>query len=497
MKWLLALALLASPAAGSAQHIVIVDRGTGRAASLLDSVTSRPYATLTGSGNLVLPRDSTVTTSIVVVGRPTYLASVVHGDVVVIGGDLYLRPGAEISGRAISIGGLVMQTSLGHVAGGTESLRDDSIRVDRSSTTGDVALSMQSERADDELAVPMFQLAGIYGLKMPGYDRVDGLSLPVGVELALGPVFVAPTATYRSRLGKIDPSLAIRVGADTGTRFEAVAARDTRTNERWISYVVLNSLKSIAFGTDTRNYFRSDIAQARMIAHLGGERASVEPYVGGRFENVSPILSTGDVFTFMERSDSLKIRRPNPLVDPGHIASALIGIAYASLPATAPVTSRLSLGVERSLSTPAGTHGFTQFTADGAVSFLTFGLQHLEVRGHAVATQGDSVPRARYAYLGGSGTLGLADLLQYGGTDLVFVESRYFIPVPSIVLPFAGSPVFELIHRIGSAGIGSVGPLQQEVGAGIILGPLSLEAVFSASGQHRTDVGVSVTIPGF
>jgi hypothetical protein len=161
------------------------------------------------------------------------------------------------------------------------------------------------------------------------------------------------------------------------------------------------------------------------------------------------------------------------------------------------VSSRLFVEVEQAFATPSGTRHFTQFTADGRVEFPTFGLQRLRVRGHAVGTVGDSVPRSRYVYLGGSRTLGLSDLLQYGGTDLVFVESRYLVPFERILLPVVGAPVFSLIHRIGGAGVGSLGTLLQEVGVGVSVGPIDFEVITGASGQHRSDFGVGVSLPAF
>lgn len=505
MRTIVLAALLALPVAAGAQRVTVRERGTGDAAALIDSVTAAPHTVVRGTGPLVLPRDSTVTTSLLVLGRPTYVASRVRGDVVVVGGDLFLRPGADISGRAVAIGGTVAETTLGHVGGGVRSLRDETFTITPDEATGGYALSAESLRlgGSDEAAPRMFRLAGIYGLKLPSYDRVDGLSLPLGVQLALAGerILIEPTVTYRSRLGAWDPGVALRIGGPDSTRFEGRVARDTRSNDRWIAGDLVNSLKTFAFGTDARNYFRSDVAEGRVFLRLGGEQTLVEPYAGVRVERVSPVTSTGDVFTLWERDDPDKVKRPNPSVEQGTLGSALVGVRYGSLAADAPVSTRLALELEQGITTPVGTSRFTQLTADGSVAFPTFSTQRLSVRGHAVASLGDSVPRSRYAYLGGSRTLGLASLLQYGGDRLVFVESRYSIPVAALVLPVIGSPTVSLIHRIGGAGVGTLGPLQQEVGAGIGVGAMgagiALEFITGASGQHRSDLGFSVSLPSF
>jgi hypothetical protein len=184
--------------------------------------------------------------------------------------------------------------------------------------------------------------------------------------------------------------------------------------------------------------------------------------------------------------------RPNPLVEAGTIGSGLIGAQlYDTLGL---VASRVRAEVEQSFSTVPGTGGFTQFTLDGRVNFPTFGAQSIRIRAHGVGTVGDSVARARYAYLGGSGTLPVVDLLELGGTQLLFVESRYIIPLPGIALPLVGSPVLTLRHIMGSAGVGSLPSLEQEIGAGIGLSALRLDYTIDAGGNrgHKFGVGISL-----
>jgi hypothetical protein len=161
------------------------------------------------------------------------------------------------------------------------------------------------------------------------------------------------------------------------------------------------------------------------------------------------------------------------------------------------VTSIAGVEAEQAFSTPAGTKKFLQLTFDGAVEFPTFGLQRLRFRAHAVGTVGDSVPRARFHYLGGSGTLALPEMLELGGDQLVFVESRYSIPIERVVLPVVGPPTVILRHFVGGAGVGSLGSLQQEVGLTLALGPLELEATTGASGRHGTKLGIGLVMPKF
>jgi hypothetical protein len=67
------LGALFAPAVLGAQEVVLREPGPERVASIVRSVAAQPHALRAGSGALVLPRDSVVSTSLLVLGRSTYL----------------------------------------------------------------------------------------------------------------------------------------------------------------------------------------------------------------------------------------------------------------------------------------------------------------------------------------------------------------------------------------------------------------------------------------
>jgi hypothetical protein len=486
------LALILVPMSVRAQEVVVREPGPGPAAEIVRRVVAGPHVVRAGDGPLELPRDSTITTSLLVLGRPTYLASRVQGDVVVIGADLFLRPGVDVTGRAVAIGGTVAATTLGRVAGGVESRRDETFVVHRSDNGAGYSLDYWTDRADER--EPMFSLTGISGVQIPTYDRVDGLSLGVGAMLQLREhaVEIEPGVTYRSRLGVVDPSLILRVNPLGALRLVARAARDTRTNDDWIYGDLINSALTFFAGADTRNYFRSNLGEARVVWGVERESYKLQPFVGGRFERVSPITAAGNVWSVTGRKSDEKMRRPNPLVEPGHLSSVLVGVDYESQAGV--VNSRLSVLAEPSLKVPATTAKFIQLTLDGAIDFPTFGTQRLHVKAHGVATHGDSVPMARYAYLGGSGTLRTLELLEQGGSALLYVENRYTIPLDFIVLPLGISPVLTLRDAFGAAGVGSLPGLQHEVGVGIGVSALRFDVTRGVAGRKHTELGIGISL---
>jgi hypothetical protein len=179
-------------------------------------------------------------------------------------------------------------------------------------------------------------------------------------------------------------------------------------------------------------------------------------------------------------------------VERGDIGSGLVGASVAY--SVGPVRARLAAEGERSFQTPSGTSSFMQLTLDGTIEFPTFRDQRLRIDAHGVATMADSTPRARYAYLGRAGTLPLLDLLEQGGDRLLFVESRYEIPVAALVLPVVGSPTLHLRHLMGAAGVRSLPALEQELGVGVGIRMLRFEATFDAAGERDPRYGVVVTI---
>lgn len=481
---------LVAPLSLGAQQVVVRDAGPAPASEILEHVLATPHIVRVGSERFVLSRDSVVTSSLLVLGRPTYLAGRVDGDVVVIGADLFLRPGADVRGRAVAVGGTVAKTTLGTASGGTLSLRDETYDITRE----DSGYALRHRDLHGADLAPVVSLAGIQGLLMPTYERVDGLSLPVGVSVASpgGLANFEATATYRSRLGTVDPGATLLVTPSSRVRLEVTGGRTTRTNDDWIYSDPVNSLTSFFVGIDTRNYFRSVGAEARLIATVDRPSLLLEPYIGGRFERITPITATGDVWSMFEHDDTLRMARVNPLVEPGHLTSALAGARWELF--VNDITGQGYLRAEQSFDAPAGASNFLQFTLHGSIQFPTFRTQSLKVKIHGVTSVGDAIPMSRFAWLGGSGTLATMDLLEQGGSTLLFVESRYQIPIEAIQLPVIGAPVLSIRDAFGSAGMGALPDLQHEIGVGIGVSALHLDVNTAVAGRKRTKVSLGISL---
>ena len=440
-------------------------------------------------------RSQGIDSSVIVLGHDAYVAGHVGGDLLVIGGDLYLRPGARVTGRAIAVGGGVYPSTLA-LTGEQLSYRDFTYDVARSADG--YALDY---RALYVTRSPPLTWPGVYGLRMPAYDRSDGLSMPIAplFTAAQGAVRVEPRLTWRSNLGRIDPSVDLEQDIGAANSLHAFVGRSTYSNDAWIWSNLVNSLETFVLGHDTRNYFRATRAEATFAHRIDAATATFLPYVGGRFEHASAVgprpNATSGVWSFRGRDDVDDMLRPNLPIAHADYMSLLGGVQAHGQSQGVQWTARLDLELAngaRGVGADTLATGFGQGTFDGRVTFPTFGRQSLRVDGHAVASVG-STPFQRFAFIGGSGTIPTMTLLSEGGDQLVFVDSRYSIPVSFVTLPLAGSPTLVIRHVIGGAGVGKLPRLEQAVGLRAYLSLLYAEAMVDPV-THHAHMGVGLSL---
>jgi hypothetical protein len=487
-----ALFTLASAAAGAQDaprtNVVLRTPGRGRPGQILREALARPFELIAPDSVAHLPRDSTFDRTVLVLGGDATVASTVHGDVIVVDGDLFLHPGAAIDGRAVAIGGGVYPSSLARVGLGTESFRDVTFDV-----TGAPGQRLYLDwRVISPVAIETLTFPIIFGFRLPTYTRVDGLGLPWGPRIMLdtGRIVIDPVLTYRSDLGEVDPSLRARLAIGRLTSLEVRAMRGTFTNDAWIQSDIANLIGTLGTGHDYRNYWRADRGEA--LVQRRWERAStmLAFEIGARTERAWSVAAGGPWSVFGRDDVEEGMLRPNPPVRHGRITSALAGARFDW--DREAVTFSSTLLTESWLHAPEDLR-FTQSTFDARVGFPTFRTHTFSFEAHALHTFGDRAPAQRFAYLGGSGTLPTFDILEFGGDQLLFFESRYAIPIERIRLPVLGSPVIMLRHMIGMAGVDSLAPFEQNLSLRVRVGPIRVDwAIEPVSRDTKLSAGLSL-----
>jgi hypothetical protein len=489
----LALGAARAGAQGRAPVVRVLDAGAEAEGRLLRAALDGPHVVRRAVGaGARQPRDSSFATTVIVVGGTATVASRVQGDVIVVGGDLFLHPGAAIEGRAVAIGGCVYNSTLATVRGERVCFREGSFAV-TVAEDGSLDLRYQPTGAGRVrgIAFPSF-----YGFRTPAYDRVNGLSLAWGpaVQFDDGRYVLDPRATYRSDLGAVDPSIAARVALGRAFTLEADAARGTFSNDRWIRSDVVNAVSTFGLGTDTRNYYRADRAEGRLVRTIDAAPGPVSLYGGVRSERASRVgpdsSSVSAPYSVFNRRDRVQgMLRANPQTPAGRITSAVVGAASEFT--TGDLVATTSLAVESPFDAPGGGR-WLQVTADAQTAFAGFRAHRVEAGAHVVLTRGDPTPPQRYAYLGGPGTLQTEDLLAFGGDALLFVDGVYLVPLTRVRIPVVGSPSVGVRYAAGSAGVRELPKFMQNVGVRVALGLARVDVIVNpATGEANVGVGVT------
>ena len=462
------------------------------AEQIVEQTLSHRYIVRHEQYNTRLFRDSVFDTTVVVLNSDATVASTVHGDVVVINGDLFLQPGAKIDGRAVAIGGGVYDSQQAKVGGEKLSFRDVHFDTARTSTAVELVYRLPPPPRD---TIPTIALPGLFGLRMPLYDRVDGLSLPWGPRITIADkrLVIDPTLTYRSNLGAYDPAVSVRADLRRGWTATAFGGRTTLSNDRWIQSDLGNTISTFGVGSDYRNYWRSTRFEGRLAHEWLFPDGDLQLSGGARTEDDWSVRAGGP-WSFFNRNDSLHMRRPNPGVERGRLSSALLG-ARGSWEREH-VALALGADAEVVVDAPGGEH-FTQTTIFARAAFPTFvtklGTQTFVFHTHMVLTAGDTAPPQRFAYIGGSGTLPTFDILSRGGDQMVFLEGLYNFPIETFHVPYLGTPIITVREMLGSTGVGSLGRFDSNIGVRLTLGLFSGEIfVNPANGDHSFSLGLSL-----
>jgi len=444
---LLLLALL--PLQLEAQTPRVVFRGRGEPAldARLRQLLRDPGRQLWTADTLIA-RSDTVRAPLLIVGATVRLEGVILSDVTAVGADLFVRPTARVLGNVLNIGGGWYASDLATISGHLDDRPNAPYAVEHT----DVGLIIRGTRHPRVLA--------LYPVT-PGYDRVDGLSPAVGARLLLPTAGrLEPTlsvwGSYRTDRGQLDGG-ASALFARGRTAFEAGAERTTLTNEEWIRGRLQNALSYLWDGNDIRDYYEAERIWVELRRGLERGVRSTDIWVRGQVEDARS-LRADDPWTLFQ-PDSL---RPNRTVEDGRVSSLSGGATVSWRRPT--FASTVAGAAEFALDALGSDFTFAAYHVDLDWAMLALADHTLEIEAHAqgplpFTNEGCDcegiahwIPRQRWSQVGGSGTLPTFGDAAFQGDRVVFIESRYGIPLgPRLRLPFLGMPTLELLHATGMA----------------------------------------------
>ncbi len=442
------LLLLALAAPLRAQEVRLEGRGDSRAVRLAREVLAAGNY-LRMDRDTVLPPDFRRAGDLVVVDADVRLEGTVEGRIAVLGGVLYIRPGARVGGTIANVGGEVYPSGLATVGEIVEDSLPRQVAVAFDTAGAGTAATVTLVPPPGE--GPRLALPGIGGLRLPSYDRVNGFTLTAGPAFLFtgreGGPRVDGWVSYHTARGDFGGGVSARTPLGAGIRAEARAERGWQTNERWHRGDLVNTLASLSIGSDQRDYYDSDRATLTLT------RVHEEPLIAGEYA-FEPRLSAG---AFRDRALEARdpwslfgdLDRPNLPVSEVSWTSAALGAAFRWQGGTTSFAGDAQ--VEQALPF-AGDFDFTQWTVDGLWTMQALHRHAITVRFRGMGTWGgEPALRQRWSFLGGPSTLPTLETAELRGDRLAYVRSGYGIPIPRVVLPVLGFPTVQLTHVTGTA----------------------------------------------
>lgn len=391
------------------------------------------------SGDTVLASDDTLPGDVLVLGATLRSSGHLGGDVFVVAGDLFLRPGGTVAGEVVALSGGYYASSLARVGGAVTYHPNLLLRVVPREGGWEI-FHVREER-------PAVDLHGLSGLHAPAYRRVDGWTFGWGGTVRATGVAGQPSLDGAVRFHtegteQLEGSLRAAVHPAGQLRISLLAERRTLTRDGWIRGDLSNTASYLLGFGDFRNYYRA-------------ERAVLEVASTAR-QGWAPALSIG-----WEEARSLEARplsvlfeddedvRPNPPIDAGRITSLTAEMAYRDRYPGGRFVSRA--GLEVADSTVAGDFSFLLAEARLTWRRRVLGSHRIEVLGLGRWDLDGDLPRQRWSAVGGTGSLPALETLTLRGPRLAFASATWLVPVEPLRLPVLGSPRVFLRNALGTA----------------------------------------------
>jgi hypothetical protein len=469
---LLLAILAATPSASEAQEVEFTPRADRPIERRLDGFLERSNYRLLVS-DTVLRSDAPPDRSLLVLDAAVRVATIVPGDVYVVDGDLFLRPGARIEGDVVVLGGGYYASELAEVSGDIVYLPNDLYTVMRTDGGWRIYPVKEEPKA--------VELHGLYGFGFPYYQRVDALTLRWGATLRATGWAWQPSLEAELRFlteqGEFQGTVKQYWYPSGSFQFGLEAERVTRTNEDWIRGDISNSLSYFFLGDDFRNYYGAD-----RIAFVmrGSENASWLPLLSFQWEEASSKEAQKQFVLFGGDEPD-----PNPAVEDGETYSLIAGLGFQARGAD----HRFKGSVRAEIADSSMAGDFSFILGEASLYWLTpgFGSHELEFFGLARGDLSGELPRQRWSAFGGRATLPTFDILSFRGPRLVYGQASYLIPISALRVAMIGPPKVLLRAVAGSAwGAGESADFETNLIAGIRWSVLEAGVAIDPGGSDPT-----------
>lgn len=471
LPWVAAWLVGAGPAAAQEVEFRPGSGGLPAADALVRRVLARgEYRVI--SADRVLAASEAIEGDVIVLGATLRVEGRIGGDLVGVQSDIFARPGGAVEGTVVVLGGGFYGSTLARLGDRPVSASGYAYTFDRR-RDGRYVIAAPGGRA-------RLRLAGLYGLLTPGYDRVNALTVPLGLDFERGGIAALPNAEVRFRVRTarelFDGGLTLRWRSGPHEIFVA-GGRTVRTNDDWINGNLESSIYSFIGAIDTRNYYDADFVDIGL--RLGfGSRGAWRAGVDLGWERGRPLANQDPFSLFDARGGGFQPNLPALAADAaslrlsGAVETAELGDAGL----------RLDAEVELADASLAGDLTFALAGGGARLRIPTRAGQTLMVEGRVQFPLSDEAPPQRWRGLGGWGSLPTLVPTGQAGDHLWWAATTYRIPLTRR-LRRVGAPLLWVQYAGGNAWTATARPRTvHDIGLGVTLGPLAL-AVYTAPGD--------------
>jgi hypothetical protein len=385
-------------------------------------------ATISFDGDKTIDESETIKADVVLKGGDLKVYGTVDGDVLVVGGTLYVKAGGRITGNARAINGDIIKDDDGWIGGYIDKRNTSTAgyRPDRGRFTR-FGHRLDAEWVDELTNIDNF----IYR-----FNRVEGHFFGLGSEkkyywdgsrryTAYGSVgWGAKSHRWRYNLGLVR-QFALPNNNPSGGEILEVGAEGhslTDTKDDWIIGMNENTAAALLLHEDYRDYFGRD----GFGVHVG--YYTQQDYVVGQFQ-VEYLLDqyrSLDNRTEWSIFGGRKVFRPNPAIDEGRMHSIVVSPGFSTITETRHGQEGWSLfgTAEFARQSFGGDFDFTQLMADLRRYQPLSRYDNLNVRVR-VGTSTGRLPLQKVFEFGGLGTLDARPYKSDAGNRMILMNAEY------------------------------------------------------------------------
>ncbi len=392
-------------------------RGSPRADAALRQVIERGQYTVMLEDTVLGPGEE-LHGDVIVIQATLWVEGRISGDLIGVESDVFARPGGRVDGTVVALNGGFYGSSLARL--GAPPI-DASLYDYRVEARGEGSFLIVGPGRDATL-----RLAGLKGFLVPGYDRVNALTVPWGIEFRRGSAAWLPDGSarvrYRSVRTDVDGDIELRW--PLGRHELALRGGMTvRSNDTWTNGDVANSLRSFIGAADTRNYYEARFAEGGVRLEFG---AALTWWLGvsGAWEQART-LNNRDPFSLVSTRGGFQ---PNLPVSEADIMSGR-GVLGGRLWLSQRSALEFEIGAERADRDAAGDLSFTVVKAAARLQTSPLRDHRLLLRARGQTTGSAGAPPQRWMALGGWGSLPTLRPVERTGDRMWWTAVSYHLPL--------------------------------------------------------------------